>query len=56
MCTWLPVPAEPKLSLPGWDFARLISSFRFLAGTPGLTTTSIGPLATLVIKVKSLAL
>ena len=54
MCTWLPTPADPKLRLPGFDLASAISALMLSAGTPGCTTTSIGPVATLVIGTKSL--
>ena len=54
MWTWLPMPAEPKLIVPGLDLASAISSFTLLAGTDGCTTTSCGPLATLVTAMKSL--
>ena len=52
-CTWLPTPAEPKFSAPGLALAMAINSFRFFAGEPSGTTTSIGPLATLVIATRS---
>ena len=37
-----PTPGEPKLILPGWAFARPISSFMLFADTEGCTTTSCG--------------
>ena len=52
-CTWLPTPAEPKLMLPGLALAAAIRSFRVFTGEPSGTTTSIGPLATLVIGTRS---
>ena len=53
MCTWLPWPAEPKLSVPGFALASAISSCTFVAGTEGCTTTTMGPVATLVTGVSS---
>ena len=53
MCTWLPVPAEPKVRVLGFSFASAISSFMVFAGTAGCTISSIGPLAMLVIGAKS---
>ena len=53
--SWLPEPSppEPKLSVPGLVFARLISSFSDLAGTDGCTTITLGTVASSVIGVKS---
>ena len=35
----VPIPAEPKFSAPGWDFARPINSATDLAGTDGCTAS-----------------
>ena len=51
--TWLPTPAEPKLTLPGLALASAISSLTLLIAEDSGTTTSIGPLATLVIGARS---
>src|SRR5688500_10684917 len=42
-----PCPDEPKLSLPGCDFASAKNSARFFAGTVFDTVRSIGPFATI---------
>jgi hypothetical protein len=53
MCTWLPWPAEPKLTLPGFALAFAISPRRSRTSLFGGTATTIGPVATLVIATKS---
>ena len=53
MCTWLPMPAEPKLIVCGFAFALSTSSFSVFASLCAGTTTTIGPLDTSVIGTKS---
>ena len=53
MCDWMPLPPEPKLSLPGCDLASAISSFTFFAGTDGCTTSTCPALAIIEIGAKS---
>jgi len=53
-CVPLPFPAEPILTLPGWDFASAISSRADFAGTDGFTNSHCGARATSVSVVKSL--
>ena len=47
-------PAEAQPNFPGVSFASAISSFTFLAGRPGLTTSTFGPAASIAIGVKDL--
>ncbi len=53
MCTCVPIPADPKLSLPGWALPSAMNSFSVFAGTAWFTTSTCGPLATLVTATKS---
>jgi hypothetical protein len=53
MCTWLPGPAEPKLTLPGSALALAIRPFRSRNSLDGGTATTIGPVATFMIGAKS---
>ena len=54
MCREPPTPELTNISLPGFFFARAMSSFTELAWTPGWTTRTFGPLPTLAIGVKDL--
>ena len=36
MCVWLPMPAEPKFTVPGFALASAIKSFTLFAGTAGM--------------------
>ena len=49
-----PLPAEAKLSAPGFARASAIRSFTFFAGTPGCTTSTNGSVAISEIGWKSL--
>ena len=49
----LPLPADPRFSVPGLAFIRSISSFVVLAGTDGLTTSTSGTVPITVIGVMS---
>ena len=53
---WKPLPllAEAKLSLPGCALASAISSSTFFAGTAGFTTSTNGPVASMLTGSKSL--
>ena len=42
MCGVVPMPAETKLSLPGFAFAYSMSCARLVAGTEGFTTSTKG--------------
>ena len=53
ICDWMPLPPEPKLSLPGCVLASAINSFTFAAGTEGCTTSTWPALATIEIGEKS---
>ncbi len=55
MCTDEPTPAEPKWTDSGLARARVVSSARVLAGSPGVATTTCGISATMVITFKSWA-
>ena len=54
-CGVVPMPAEPKWTLPGLLLAYAISSWTFLAGMPGCTINTIGVSAKVPIATKSLA-
>ena len=45
-CPVLPLPAEPKVSLPGLALAAWMSYWMFLAGSLLLAATTMGRLAT----------
>ncbi|MDT4825842.1 hypothetical protein FQZ97_591350 [compost metagenome] len=53
ICVWLPTPADEKLSFPGLALAYSISSRVFLTGRLALTVITIGPFATLPMRLKS---
>jgi len=53
MCDWMPLPPEPKLSLPGCAFASAISSPTLFAATDGCTTSTCPALAIIEIGAKS---
>ena len=48
-CPVVPMPGEPKLSLPGCALASATNSFSVFASTFGCTTSSIGISATFEI-------
>ena len=52
-CPALPVLPEPKLSLPGRDFAYAMNSATEFAGIAGFTTSTLGVEATWVTAAKS---
>jgi hypothetical protein len=54
-CWDVPLPADANASSPGFDFASAISSFTFLAGIDGLTTSRFGSVANSTIGAKSFA-
>src|SRR5687768_12087901 len=49
-----PVPGEAKPSAPGLNLARSTNSLIDLAGTAGLTTTTIGVWAMVLLRVRAL--
>ena len=53
-CIAVPLPGEPKLSLPGFAFACATSCDTELTGRAGLTTRMVSPEAAIVIGAKSL--
>ena len=54
-CVVVPLPAEPKLSLPGSALALSISSFSVLSPVLGCTTTMLGMSPTTVMGAKALS-
>ncbi|MNC87378.1 hypothetical protein D3C83_31010 [compost metagenome] len=52
-CVPEPIPAEPKVSLPGWDAASARNSLNDLAGSPGCATSMLGWSVTRVMGMKS---
>ncbi|MNY42700.1 hypothetical protein D3C86_1776160 [compost metagenome] len=55
-CSDVPTPGVPNCSAPGLDLASAISSCTFLAGTDGLTTSTLGVEASRITGVKSLTM
>jgi hypothetical protein len=51
-----PLPADPKLSWPGFAFASAISSFTVLAGSDGCSTIMLGNEATSATADKSFSM
>ena len=54
ICCAAPMPAEPKVSLPGFDLASAISSCTFFTPSAGFTTSTLGWSATRITGAKSL--
>ncbi|MNC89457.1 hypothetical protein D3C83_53960 [compost metagenome] len=54
MCGGVPFPPDANLRSPGFALASAINSLTELAGTAGLTQSTVGAIASSVIGAKSL--